>query len=125
MTTKQTPLMKILLTSPLNAQLKPDIADKDTANFDDKLTTTTPTSLTNLKKEKSLPRTPMTTAPPGCGTSLVSTESHNKEENPPLGSTHAKERSAGLILVELAATRKKRSFYQEDCQRVYNDSHGF
>ncbi|KAG6176586.1 hypothetical protein E4U36_007893, partial [Claviceps purpurea] len=64
MTTKQTPLMKILLTSPLNAQLKPDIADKDTANFDDKLTTTTPTSLTNLKKEKSLPRTPMTTEPP-------------------------------------------------------------
>ncbi|KAG5951024.1 hypothetical protein E4U58_001342 [Claviceps cyperi] len=79
-----------------------DALDEDTANFDNKnsailMKTTTPTSLTTLKKEKSLPRTPMTTAPPALFRLKLAIK---KRESLPEGFAYAKERSAGLILVE-------------------------
>ncbi|KAG6207295.1 hypothetical protein E4U50_003822, partial [Claviceps purpurea] len=55
--------------------------DKDSADFDD-----------NLEEGKEPAKDPHDNGT----TSLVSTQSHNKEENLPKGSAHAKERSATM-----------------------------
>ncbi|KAG5931892.1 hypothetical protein E4U60_005721 [Claviceps pazoutovae] len=80
-------------TSNVSVESSADIADKDTANFDDK----------NSAEGKEPTKDPHDNGT----TSLVSTESHNKEENLLEGSAHAKERSGGLILVELNKEEQK------------------
>ncbi|KAG6194200.1 hypothetical protein E4U50_000758 [Claviceps purpurea] len=95
-------------TSNVSVECPADNADEDTANFDDKDSTDFDDNdhtdeSDNLEEGKEPAKDPYDNG----NTSLVSTESHNKEENLPEGFAHAKERSVGLVLVELNKEEKK------------------
>ncbi|KAG6020147.1 hypothetical protein E4U40_006379, partial [Claviceps sp. LM458 group G5] len=85
-----------------------ELAGKETANFDDENSADFDDNnhadeSDNLEEEKE----PAKDLYDNGTTSLGSTESHNKEENLPKGFAHAKERCAGLILVERNKKEKK------------------
>ncbi|KAG6018439.1 hypothetical protein E4U40_000327, partial [Claviceps sp. LM458 group G5] len=85
-----------------------DIADEDAANFDDENSADFDDNdhadeFDNLEKGREPAKDPHDNGT----TSLVPTESHNKEENLPEGFAHAKGRSASLILVERNKEEKK------------------
>ncbi|KAG6145799.1 hypothetical protein E4U37_000609 [Claviceps purpurea] len=76
-----------------------DIADGISTNFDEKDAADESDYLDGQERAKDTPDNDTT--------SLVSTETHKKEKNPPEGFAHAKERSAGVVLVELNKEENK------------------
>ncbi|KAG6206995.1 hypothetical protein E4U50_003953 [Claviceps purpurea] len=87
-------------TSNASVECSADNADKDSADFDDEKDAADESDYLDGQERAKDPHDKVTT-------SLVSTESHNKEMNLPEGFAHAKERSVGLVLVELNKEEKK------------------
>ncbi|KAG6134262.1 hypothetical protein E4U12_002375 [Claviceps purpurea] len=87
-------------TSNASVECSADNADKDSADFDDEKDAADESDYLDGQERAKDPHDTVTT-------SLVSTESHNKEMNLPEGFAHAKERSVGLVLVELNKEEKK------------------
>ncbi|KAG6094510.1 hypothetical protein E4U14_008456 [Claviceps sp. LM454 group G7] len=86
--------------SNASVECSADNADKDSADFDDEKDAVDESDYLDVQERAKDPHDNVTT-------SLVSTESHNKEENLPEGFVHDKERSVGLVLVELNKEEKK------------------